>query len=101
MHDSRVSAVNSVFIGASNELGEFESGFTAAWVGLVPAIVLGGGGRWARLVPPPARPALWRPDRGGAARHPRDSGIEGARSPLFRLHVQRHQIGRESCRERG
>jgi MFS family permease len=38
----RVSAVNSVFIGASNELGEFESGFTAAWFGLVPAIVLGG-----------------------------------------------------------
>jgi MFS family permease len=38
----RVSAVNSVFIGASNELGEFESGFTAAWFGLVPAIVVGG-----------------------------------------------------------
>jgi MFS family permease len=38
----RVSAVNSVFIGASNELGEFESGTTAAWFGLVPAIVLGG-----------------------------------------------------------
>jgi MFS family permease len=39
----RVSAVNSVCIGASNELGEFESGTTAAWFGLVPAIVLGGG----------------------------------------------------------
>jgi MFS family permease len=39
----RVSAVNAVFIGASNELGEFESGFTAAWFGLIPAIVLGGG----------------------------------------------------------
>jgi hypothetical protein len=38
----RVSAVNSVFIGASNELGEFESGTTAAMFGLVPAIVLGG-----------------------------------------------------------
>jgi hypothetical protein len=38
----RVSAVNSVFIGASNELGEFESGTTAAWWGLVPAIVAGG-----------------------------------------------------------
>lgn len=38
----RVSAVNAVFIGASNELGEFESGFTAAWFGLVPAIVVGG-----------------------------------------------------------
>ncbi|MFI4890243.1 MAG: MFS transporter [Steroidobacterales bacterium] len=38
----RVSAVNSIFIGASNELGEFESGVTAAWLGLVPAIVAGG-----------------------------------------------------------
>jgi hypothetical protein len=38
----RVSAVNSMFIGASNELGEFESGFTAAWFGLIPAIVAGG-----------------------------------------------------------
>lgn len=38
----RVSAVNSMFIGASNELGEFESGLTARWFGLVPALVLGG-----------------------------------------------------------
>ncbi len=38
----RVSAVSSIAIGASNELGEFESGTTAAWFGLVPAIVLGG-----------------------------------------------------------
>jgi len=38
----RVSAVNAIFIGASNELGEFESGVTAAWLGLVPAIVAGG-----------------------------------------------------------
>jgi MFS family permease len=38
----RVSAVNLVFIGASNELGEFESGVTAAWLGVVPAIVAGG-----------------------------------------------------------
>ncbi|HEX4152157.1 MAG TPA: MFS transporter [Steroidobacteraceae bacterium] len=38
----RVSAVSSIAIGASNELGEFESGATAAWLGLVPAIVLGG-----------------------------------------------------------
>lgn len=40
----RVSAVNMVFVGASNELGEFESGVTAAWLGTVPAIVLGGVG---------------------------------------------------------
>lgn len=38
----RVSAVSAVFIGASNELGEFESGITAGWFGLVPSIVLGG-----------------------------------------------------------
>lgn len=38
----RVSAVNSVFIGASNELGEFESGMMAGWLGLVPSVVAGG-----------------------------------------------------------
>jgi MFS family permease len=38
----RVSAVNMLFIGASNELGEFESGLTAEWFGAVPAVVLGG-----------------------------------------------------------
>lgn len=38
----RVSAVNAVFIGASNELGEFESGVTASWFGLTRALVLGG-----------------------------------------------------------
>jgi len=40
----RVGAVESVFIGASNELGEFESGVTAAWFGTIPAAVLGGMG---------------------------------------------------------
>ncbi|MDQ1923860.1 MFS transporter [Massilia pseudoviolaceinigra] len=38
----RVSAVNAVFIGASNELGEFESGLTAGWFGLTRAILFGG-----------------------------------------------------------
>jgi MFS family permease len=38
----RVSAVSMLFIGASNELGEFESGLTAAWFGTVPAVVIGG-----------------------------------------------------------
>jgi MFS family permease len=53
----RVSAVNWVFIGASNELGEFESGVAAALFGTVPAAVLGGVGTlavvalWARLFP--------------------------------------------------
>ena len=40
----RVSAVNMVFIGASNEVGQFESGITAQWFGTVPAVVLGGAG---------------------------------------------------------
>jgi MFS family permease len=38
----RVNAVDMIFIGASNELGQFESGLTAAWLGTVPAVVLGG-----------------------------------------------------------
>jgi len=38
----RVSAVTAVFIGASNELGEFESGVTAHWWGTVPAVLVGG-----------------------------------------------------------
>lgn len=40
----RVTAVTMIFIGASNELGEFESGVTASWFGTVPAVVLGGVG---------------------------------------------------------
>jgi MFS family permease len=40
----RVSAVNMVFIGASNEVGQFESGVTAQWFGAVPAVVMGGVG---------------------------------------------------------
>jgi MFS family permease len=53
----RVAAVNAVFIGASNELGEFESGVLAALVGTVPAVVIGGAGTlavaalWARWFP--------------------------------------------------
>ena len=38
----RVSAVNFIFVGTSNQLGEFESGVTAAWFGVVPAVLLGG-----------------------------------------------------------
>jgi hypothetical protein len=53
----RVSAVNSVFIGASNHLGEFESGVTAALFGPVASVLLGGlgtllvAGLWTRLFP--------------------------------------------------
>ena len=53
----RVSAVNSLFVGTSNQLGEFESGVTAAIFGTVPAVVIGGLGTiavaliWMRLFP--------------------------------------------------
>ncbi|HTJ31408.1 MAG TPA: MFS transporter [Acidobacteriaceae bacterium] len=53
----RVSAVNSMFLGASNELGEFESGLTAQWLGAVRATVAGGigalivTGLWSVLFP--------------------------------------------------
>src|SRR5271166_1234876 len=53
----RVSAVNSLFLGASNELGEFESGLTAQWWGVVRATVIGGMGTlavvgvWAVMFP--------------------------------------------------
>jgi len=40
----RVTSVDMVFIGASNELGQFESGLTAQWFGTVPAVLLGGVG---------------------------------------------------------
>ena len=40
----RVNAVNMVFVGASNELGEFRAGLSAAWIGVVPAVVVGGVG---------------------------------------------------------
>jgi hypothetical protein len=64
----RVAAVNTVFIGASNELGEFESGTLAALIGAVPAVVVGGlgtllvAGLWARWFP-----ALYRRDQLGGA----------------------------------
>jgi MFS family permease len=53
----RVSAVNSIFIGASNQLGEFESGATAAMLGPVGSVLLGGVGTlavaalWMKLFP--------------------------------------------------
>ena len=49
--------MNLLFIGASNEFGQFESGITAQWLGAVPAVVLGGVGTlvvlagWLRLFP--------------------------------------------------
>lgn len=46
----RVSAVNMLFIGASNEFGQFESGITAHWFGTVPAVVMGGLGTLVVIV---------------------------------------------------
>jgi len=62
----RVSAVSMLFIGASNELGEFESGITAALMGTVPAVIVGGVGTlvvvglWMKLFPP-----LWKVNKFG------------------------------------
>jgi hypothetical protein len=60
----RVTAVNALFIGASNQLGEFRAGAMASWIGAVPAVLVGGIGTlvvtllWTRLFP-----ELWHADR--------------------------------------
>jgi MFS family permease len=57
----RVTAVNGLFIGASNQLGEFRAGVMASWFGAVPAVLIGGVGTllivaiWMRLFPDLAR----------------------------------------------
>ena len=64
----RVNAVNNVFVGASNELGEFRAGTVAAFIGAKAAVVIGGcgtmlvAGLWSRLFPKlrPARPLSGR-----------------------------------------
>jgi hypothetical protein len=54
----RIGSLNSLFIGASNELGEFRAGMMAGMLGTVPAVVLGGVGTltvvglWMGLFPP-------------------------------------------------
>jgi len=56
--------VNGLFIGASNQLGEFRAGAMASWIGAVPAVLVGGIGTlvialaWTRLFP-----KLWEADR--------------------------------------
>ena len=60
----RVSAINYLFVGSSNTLGEFESGAVAAWLGAVPSVLIGGfgslliAGLWMLIFP-----ALRRADR--------------------------------------
>ncbi len=64
----RVSAVNMIFVGASNEFGQFESGVTAHWFGTVPAVVLGGVGTlvvvtaWSGMFPQLRRVSELTPD---------------------------------------
>jgi MFS family permease len=76
----RVSAVNSVFISASNELGTFESGVTAAWFGVTPAILIGGAATvvitllWALLFPVLSRLDTFPPP---VEQEPRASDPEG------------------------
>jgi hypothetical protein len=66
----RVSAVNAMFIGTSNQLGEFESGVTAAWLGTVPSVVIGGIGTiLAVLLGMRLFPQLARIDRLESVRH--------------------------------
>ena len=78
----RVGAVNQLFIGTSNQLGEFESGLTASWFGLVPATILGGvgtlvvAGLWIRLFP-----GLRRLDRLGGRALPPPAALAPEASP--------------------
>jgi hypothetical protein len=78
----RVSAVNSLFFGASNQLGEFESGVTAAWFGVVASVVVGGIGTlavvvlWMRLFPSLAR--IDRLDAMTSSAEPSSAGASAA-----------------------
>ena len=65
----RVNAVNMVFVGASNELGEFRAGSMAAWIGTVPAVVFGGVGAIAVA-------GLWNDLK--RATHPQEALVTGA-----------------------
>jgi len=72
----RVTAVDMIFIGASNEFGQFESGVTAQWFGTVPAVVLGGVGTLVVI----ALWTWWFPElrRAGALHSITAANLEGA-----------------------
>src|SRR5580693_6777744 len=71
----RVTAVDMIFIGASNELGQFESGVTAQWFGSVPAVILGGVGTLVVI----ALWAWWFPElRNAGELHAITSGAESS-----------------------
>ena len=69
----RVNAVNAIFINTSNQLGEFESGLLAAWLGAVPATLIGGGGTllvvglWMVMFPTLRRRQNLHTEAGGAS----------------------------------
>ena len=77
----RVSAVSMLFIGASNELGEFESGTTAALMGTVPAVVAGGIG--TLLVVGPLDEAVSAAEAGEQIRRSNDTGLNWPHRPGF------------------
>ena len=68
----RVSAVNALFITTSNQLGEFRAGVVAAWLGAVPAVVIGGvGALLVVLIGIRAFPALFQVDQMQTTRPPK------------------------------
>lgn len=81
----RVNAVDMVFIGTSNQLGEFESGLTAQWFGTVPAVVLGGVGTlavialWAWIFPDLRRTGALDTIKSVLAKDDSDAGDEDSR----------------------
>ena len=83
----RVSAVNALFFGTSNQLGEFESGVTAAWLGVVPSVVVGGIGTlvvvalWMRLFPALARIDRLESHAAVTESGPGSAGADRARAP--------------------
>jgi MFS family permease len=78
----RVTAVDMIFIGASNELGQFESGLTAQWFGTVPAVLLGGVGTlvvialWAWIFPELRRAGKLSATRSEALQEAAEAGQE-------------------------
>ena len=97
----RVNAVNMVFVGASNELGEFRAGTMAALIGTVPAVVFGGvgavavAGIWAWLFPElrkvrhlrqGVQPVVSRPAALGLA----EDHVEELDQPALQVHVPDH-----------
>ncbi len=70
----RVSSVNGLFIGSSNEIGAFESGVAAKWLGTVPSVVLGGIMTWVSVAV-----AAWAAPQLRRLRLESVQGLEGAR----------------------